>query len=161
MAKVSAGLVMYRRRGGRAEILLIHPGGPYWRGKDLGAWSIPKGEIESGEDALYAAKREFEEETGLRPEGEFYPLKPVKLRSRKTIFAWFFQGDFDPATLNSVTFPMEWPPRSGRMEEFPEADGAQWFTLEEGKLRISAGQRSFVEELESALQASSGHPQMD
>ncbi len=124
MSKRSAGLLMYRRAGADVEVLLIHPGGPYWQNKDEGAWSIPKGEIEEGEDPRDAAKREFEEETGLRPQGVFHALKPVRLKSGKTVQAWFFEGDWDPVKLQSTTFEMEWPPRSGKRQEYPEADRA-------------------------------------
>jgi predicted NUDIX family NTP pyrophosphohydrolase len=148
MAKQSAGLVMYRRRGRGAEVLLVHPGGPYWAGKDVGAWSIPKGEIEQGEDALAAARREFGEEPGFTPEGDqFRPLAPIRLKSGKTVRAWAFEGDCDPLAAKSIAFSMEWPPRSGRMQEFPEADRAEWFGLEEAAQRIHPGQRGFIEEM--------------
>ncbi len=146
MVKQSAGLLMYRRRTGSWEVLLVHPGGPFWARKDKGAWTIPKGEIEEGEHAFTAAKREFEEETGCRPEGEFHALSPVRLKSRKTVWAWAFEGDFDPAMLISMHFTVEWPPHSGRVREFPEADAAGWFSLEEAKEKIQAGQMGFIEE---------------
>ncbi len=120
---------MYRLKEGSAEVLLIHPGGPYWTKKDDGAWSIPKGEIEEGEDPIRAAKREFEEETGLSPEGTFRPLRPVRLKSGKIVYAWAFEGDWDARALKSLNFTMEWPPRSGKAQEFPEADRADWFDL--------------------------------
>ena len=147
-AKRSAGLLMYRVKESGAEVLLIHPGGPYWTKKDEGAWSIPKGEIEEGEDPFLAAKREFEEETGLSPEGAFRPLKPVRLKSGKTVDAWVFEGDWDAGSLKSSTFAMEWPPRSGKVQEFPEADRADWFAPGVAKKKIQEGQRGFIEEFE-------------
>ncbi len=151
-AKRSAGLLMYRLKEGATEVLLIHPGGPYWTKKDDGAWSIPKGEIEEGEDPIRAAKREFEEETGLAPEGTFRPLRPVKLKSGKTVHAWVFEGDWDARGLKSSTFTMEWPPRSGKVQEFPEADRADWFALGVAKEKIQDGQRAFIEEFEHMTQ---------
>ena len=148
MAKQSAGLLMYRLTGGRVEVLLAHPGGPYWAKKDEGAWTIPKGEIEEGEGPIDAAKREFEEETGLRPVGLFRFLHPVRLKSGKIVHAWAFEGTWDAGRLKSVPFTMEWPPRSGRKQEFPEADRAAWFTLDEAKKKIQAGQLPFIEEFE-------------
>ena len=156
MAKQSAGLLMYRQRVGLWEVLLVHPGGPFWTRKDKGAWTIPKGEIEEGEDAFAAALREFEEETGCKPEGEFRPLSPVRLKSRKTVHAWAFGGDWDPERLTSMTFTVEWPPRSGNIREYPEADGAAWFGLEEAKEKIQAGQMGFIEEFEQMV--GNGHP---
>ena len=139
---------MYRLREGAAEVLLIHPGGPYWTKKDQGAWSIPKGEIEEGEEPLGAARREFEEETGFSPKGDFRPLKPVRLKSGKIVHAWVFEGDWDARVLKSSTFTMEWPPRSGRVQEFPEADRAGWFALGVAREKIQEGQRGFLEEFE-------------
>jgi predicted NUDIX family NTP pyrophosphohydrolase len=151
MAKRSAGLLMYRRGPEGPELLLVHPGGPYWTGKDRGAWSIPKGEIEEGEDPFAAALREFEEETGKRPAGDFRPLNPVVLKSRKTVYAWAFEGDFDPAGLVSSTFTTEWPPRSGRQREFPEVDRAGWFGVQQAREKIQSGQLPFIEELAAML----------
>ena len=142
---------MYRFRGGVLEVFLVHPGGPYWAKKDLGAWSLPKGEYTPDEDALAAARREFTEETGFPAEGEFLPLTPLKQPSGKIIAAWAFQGDCDPGGIKSNTFSLEWPPRSGRQEEFPEIDRAGWFTLEEAKVKIIKGQMGFLEELEKIL----------
>ena len=139
---------MYRLTEGTAEVLLVHPGGPYWARKDAGAWTIPKGEIEEGEDSFDAAKREFEEETGLSPEGLFRPLNPVRLKSGKTVYAWAFEGDWDARGLTSSTFTMEWPPRFGKVQEFPEADRAGWFSIETAKEKIQDGQRGFIEEFE-------------
>jgi predicted NUDIX family NTP pyrophosphohydrolase len=151
MAKQSAGLVMYRFGDSGIDVLLLHPGGPYWARKDDGAWTIPKGEIEENEEPQNAAKREFEEETGLQPRGDFYPLRPVRLKSGKTVHAWAFEGDWDARALKSASFTMEWPPRSGRVQEFPEADEAEWFTLARAKEKIQSGQLGFLEELEVLL----------
>jgi predicted NUDIX family NTP pyrophosphohydrolase len=151
MAKQSAGLLMYRRRQGVAQVLLVHPGGPFWAKKDRGAWTIPKGEIEQGEDAFAAARREFEEETGFRSEGDFLPLNPVSLKSRKTVYAWAFEGDCDPGTLRSATFTMKWPPHLGKEQEFPEVDRAEWLSLNEAKEKIQAGQMSFIKQFEQIM----------
>jgi predicted NUDIX family NTP pyrophosphohydrolase len=152
MLKQSAGLAMYRLRGGKIELLLIHPGGPFWTKKDSGSWTIPKGEIEQLEEPFQAARREFEEETGLKPpETGFTPMQPVRLRSRKTVYAWFFEGDWDTSKLNSILFALEWPPRSGVFRDYPEADRAEWFSLSEAKEKIQPGQLPFVEEIERAL----------
>src|ERR1700732_2419849 len=124
MAKTSAGLLMYRERNGQMEVLLVHLGGPFWKNKDRGAWFVPKGEINAGEDLLEAAKREFQEETGLVPRGELLSLGRVKHQTRKTGPAWAFAGNCDPSSLKSNTFEMEWPPKSGRMSPFPEIDRA-------------------------------------
>ncbi len=136
MAKTSAGLVMYRIRDGRLQVLLVHPGGPYWRRKDTGAWFIPKGELIVGEDAFTAAIREFKEETSIEPEGPFVALGSVKQTSGKIVHAWGFEGDCDTEAIKSNTFSIEWPPRSGRMQEFPEIDRAAFFLLEEARAVI-------------------------
>ncbi len=138
---------MYRNRGGALEFLLVHPGGPLWAKKDLGMWSIPKGELGRDEDPLDAAKREFHEETGLTASGQFIPLASVKLKSGKVIQAWAFEGDCDPTAIRSNTFSMEWPPRSGKQQEFPEVDRAAWFDIEESKKKINQGQVGLLEEL--------------
>jgi predicted NUDIX family NTP pyrophosphohydrolase len=151
MAKASAGLVMYRVRGAHLEVLLVHPGGPLWAKKDLGAWSIPKGEVSLGDDELSTAKREFEEETGLHPQGEFLPLGKITQKSGKTVRAWAFAGDCDPAALRSNTFSMEWPPHSGKKQEFPEIDRAAFFSLAEAKERINPAQIGLLEELARRL----------
>jgi len=136
MAKKSAGLVMYRIRGGALEVLLVHLGGPFWAKKDAGAWFIPKGEIEPGEDELAAAQREFEEETGFKPSRPFIALGSVKQKGGKVVTAWAFEGDCDSAALKSNTFKMEWPPRSGKQREFPEVDRAAFFTIEAAREKI-------------------------
>lgn len=156
MAKISAGLVMYRTRRGELEALLVHPGGPFWAKKDDGAWFIPKGELNPGEEPLAGAKREFAEETGLTPHGPFLPLGSVKQKSGKTIFAWAFAGDCDPATIQSNTFTMEWPPRSGRMREFPEIDRAAFFTLAQAARKMHPVELTFLERLKQIISESSG-----
>jgi len=131
MAKTSAGLLMYRVREGELQVLLVHPGGPFWKNKDHGAWMIPKGEVTEEEDLLEAAKREFREETGFGAEGTFVPLGSVKHRSGKVVHAWAFEGDLDPNAIRSNVFKMEWPPKSGQQREFPEIDKAAFFSIEE------------------------------
>ncbi len=147
MVKTSAGLLMYRKKGEVLELLLVHPGGPFWAKKDLGMWSIPKGELGPDENPLKAAKREFHEETGFIASGQFIPLAPVKLKSGKAIQAWAFEGDCDPSAARSNTFSMEWPPRSGKQQEFLELDRAAWFDFEEAKKKINQGQVGLLEEL--------------
>jgi predicted NUDIX family NTP pyrophosphohydrolase len=151
MPKRSAGILLYRRRGGAIELLLVHPGGPFWARKDAGAWSIPKGEYSAPEDALTVARRELEEETGLAARGDFLPLGEVVQPGRKIVSAWALEGDFDPAALRSNTFELEWPPRSGRRQTFPEVDRAQWFSPEEAREKILPGQIAFIRRLLDAL----------
>lgn len=151
MSRLSAGLLLYRRRGGVLEVFLVHPGGPFWAGKDAGAWSIPKGEFSPGEEPLAAARREFGEETGFTAAGEFLPLTPLKQPSGKLIQAWAVAGDCDPGAIRSNTFTLEWPPRSGRRQEFPEVDRADWFTLAGAREKIIKGQAGFLEELREIL----------
>ena len=148
MPKESAGLLMYRVRGGELEVLLVHPGGPFWKNKDAGAWSIPKGEIQGDEPALEAARREFTEELGVVPQGNFIPLRAIVQKGGKRVQVWAFEGDCDPTTVKSNTFQMEWPPRSGRQQEFPEIDRAAFFSVEEAKLKINPAQIACVEELQ-------------
>ncbi len=138
---------MYRRHGEELEVFLVHPGGPYWAHKHDGSWSIPKGEFTT-EEALQAAIREFIEETGFAPEGEFRPLAPVVQPNAKVVYAWAFEGDCDPARLHSNTFPLEWPPHSGVVEHFPEVDRAAWFTLEQARRKILRGQLPLLAQLE-------------
>ncbi len=142
---------MFRRRGGIVEVLLAHPGGPFWAKKDLGAWSIPKGEFDPNEDPLEAAKREFEEETGLPASGQFIPLAPIKQPGGKIVYAWAFEGDCDVSAIISNTFSIEWPPRSGRQQSFPEIDRAQWFSFDAAREKITKGQSGFIEELQRIL----------
>jgi predicted NUDIX family NTP pyrophosphohydrolase len=144
---------MFRRCHSKLEVLLVHPGGPYWRKKDLGSWSIPKGEYAEGETALAAAMREFEEETGIKPSGEFVPLDDIRQPSGKIITAWAFEGDCSPAEIRSNLFSMEWPPKSGKTREFPEIDRASWFSLEDAKARILKGQVGFLDRLISRVQS--------
>jgi predicted NUDIX family NTP pyrophosphohydrolase len=147
MLKRSAGLLMYRRRNGALEAFLVHPGGPLWAKKDLGVWTIPKGQYLANEEPLEAAKREFEEETGFSPQGEFIELGELKQASGKIVSAWAFEGDCDPERLKSNTFTMEWPPRSGLQIEAPEIDRGGWFGLEEARLRLLPGQLAFLDRL--------------
>ncbi len=150
MAKRSAGIILYRRRAGGLEVLLVHPGGPFWAAKDAGAWSIPKGEHDAGEDALACARREFEEETGEAPAaGELTDLGTVRQKSGKVVQAWALEGDLDAAAIRSNTFTMVWPPRSGREQEFPEVDRAEWFALAEARERINPAQSAFLDRLVS------------
>lgn len=151
MTKRSAGILMYRGEGQSLELLLVHPGGPFWAKKDLGAWSIPKGEHEPGEDPLQAALREFAEELGpalpaTGPEG-FIALGEVAQPSGKVITAWAIEGDLDTRQLKSELFELEWPPRSGRMQSFPEVDHVEWFTPEEASVKILPGQIPFIDRL--------------
>jgi predicted NUDIX family NTP pyrophosphohydrolase len=147
----SAGLLLHRVSGGVHEVLLVHPGGPFWAKKDEGAWSIPKGEFEAGEDPLAAAKRELEEETGIVARGECVPLGSLRQKSGKVVHAWALEQDADAGTIRSNTFTLEWPPSSGRMQEFPEVDRAAWFDLPTARLKILAGQRELVERLAARL----------
>ena len=153
--KKSAGILLFREISGRLEVLLVHPGGPFWSKKDEGAWSIPKGEFEEDETPLEAARREFEEEMGSPVQGEAIPLSQLKQPSGKIIHAWAVRGDFNPALLRSNTFPLEWPPKSGRMQEFPEVDRAGWFTIETANQKILNGQAAFLEQLQEILGMSS------
>ncbi|MBU5612802.1 NUDIX domain-containing protein [Geomonas azotofigens] len=152
MPKQSAGLIMYRVMNGEPELLLVHPGGPFWAQKDLGAWSIPKGEYLPGEDPFQVARREFREETGLAPEGEFQELSEIRQAGGKRVKAWAFAGDWDPAGLTSNSFTMEWPPRSGRQAEFPEVDRAAWFTVAQARERILPSQIPLIDQVTSLLQ---------
>jgi len=159
MAARSAGLLMYRRRHGLLEVLLVHPGGPFWARRDEGAWTFPKGEYDpEAEDALDAAKREFTEETGFAPGSSHTPLGEVRQRSGKLVCAWAFEGDGDPASLASNHFELEWPPRSGRMQRYPEADRAAWFDAAEARVRILPGLVAFIDRLEASLRPGSAQP---
>lgn len=147
----SAGLLMFRRKGDAVEVLLAHPGGPFWSRRDAAAWTLPKGEIGPGEEALAAARREFAEETGFASAPPFVPLGELKQKSGKRISAWAFEGDADPARLESNEFEMEWPPRSGRTRRFPEIDRVEWFGLDAARAKLIAGQAPFIDALEAWL----------
>ncbi len=147
MPKESAGLLMYRVKNGELEFLLAHPGGPLWKNKDAGAWTIPKGELRPGEDPLTAARREFEEELGFKPQGDFIALPSITQKSGKLVHAWAFAGDCDPSQIRSNTFTMEWPPRSGRVSAFPEVDQAAFFTLDQARQKLNPAQIPLLEAL--------------
>jgi predicted NUDIX family NTP pyrophosphohydrolase len=150
----SAGLLLYRETDGRIEVLLAHPGGPFWARKDEGAWTIPKGAIDSGEEPIEAARREFEEEMGSLPTGDPARLDPVKQPGGKVVHAFAMRGDFDVSLLKSNTFTMEWPPRSGNFGSFPEVDRAAWFPLPDARRKILRGQSPFLSQLEELLEVS-------
>jgi len=152
MTVESAGLVLYRVRDGKTEVLLVHPGGPFWKRRDEGAWSIPKGEMGPGESRLDVARREFQEELGVPlPEGEVLPLGSVRQAGGKVVHAWAAPGDLDVSRVSSSTFAIEWPPRSGRTQEFPEVDKAAWFDLDAARRVILAAQGAFLDRLEAQL----------
>jgi predicted NUDIX family NTP pyrophosphohydrolase len=147
MTGESFGILLYRWRQGEPQVFLVHMGGPYWSGRDAGAWTIPKGERELEEDALAAARREYLEETGQPVGGAFLPLTPIKQRSGKTVTAWAVEGEFEPLELRSNLFSLEWPPRSGKVQQFPEVDRAAWFTPAEARTKMIEGQASLVDQL--------------
>ncbi|MEO8337063.1 MAG: NUDIX domain-containing protein [bacterium] len=147
MPKRSAGVLLFRRSPTGLEVLLVHPGGPFWARKDAASWSIPKGEISDGEDPLTAAKREFAEETGHAVDGDYIALEPVKLPSGKVVHAWVLEGDCDATQIISNNFTMEWPPKSGRQAEFPEVDRAGWFGIDAAREKLSKGQVSLLDQL--------------
>jgi predicted NUDIX family NTP pyrophosphohydrolase len=155
VAKQSAGILLFRNREGALEVLLVHPGGPYWAKKDVGAWSIPKGEYQPGEDPETAAHRELAEETGWTVTGDALELEAVKQDGGKTVRAWALEASVDPESLASNTFSMEWPPRSGQHRDFPEVDRAAWFGMDEARRRILGGQLPLLDDLELKLRASS------
>ena len=141
----SAGLLLYRVRDAAIEVLLVHPGGPFWTRRDEGAWTIPKGEFDASvETALAAARREFREETGSDVDGRFHALQPIRQASGKRVHAFAIEADFDPAALSSNTFELEWPPRSGRLQRFPEVDRAAWFMLGPAALKLNPAQRAWL-----------------
>lgn len=152
MPRLSAGLVMYRIKDGAFQVLLAHPGGPFFQKKDAGAWSIPKGEPHADEDLLITAQREFEEETGVKAQGPFIALMPIKQKGGKIVHAWAFEGDCDLAGIRSNTFTMEWPPGSGQQQEFPEINRADWFDLTTARKKIKAGQEGLIDELETIVE---------
>ena len=147
MARKSAGLLLFRRTPAGVEVLLVHPGGPLWAKKDEGAWSIPKGEIDADEAPLAAARREFEEELGSPVSGQFIALAPIRQASGKVVHAWAVEADFDPATFTSGMFSMEWPPRSGQQQEFPEVDRAEWFSIDNARRKINKAQSELLDQL--------------
>jgi predicted NUDIX family NTP pyrophosphohydrolase len=152
MPQRSAGILLHRRRGGEPEVLLVHPGGPLWARRDLGAWSIPKGEYEPGDDPLEAARREFEEELGVAPpEGPARDLGEIRQRSGKLVRAWALAGDLDERSIISNTFELEWPSRSGRMIEAPEVDRAEWFTLPRARNKINPAQAELLDRFAAAI----------
>lgn len=152
MPKTSAGILMYRKKNRELEVLLVHPGGPFWVKKDLGAWSIPKGEF-LDENPFEAAKREFKEETGLEPPTSGYiSLNPIQQKSGKFVHAWAVGGDLDPNSIKSSTLFLEWPPRSGKIREFPEVDRAEWFTIPEAQKKVNTGQLPLLKELIERLE---------
>lgn len=150
MGKQSAGILLYRIKS-EPEVFLVHPGGPFFARKDLGVWSIPKGEFDHTETAMDAAKREFEEETGKVLDGEFVQLKPVTQKSGKVVHAWAIEGDIDAENIVSNTFEMVWPPNSGKMKEFPENDKGGWFTIDEAKIKINERQIPLLNELNTII----------
>lgn len=151
MPAYSAGILLYRLQNNELQVFLVHPGGPFWKNKDEGAWSVPKGEYAAGDNPLDAAKREFYEETGQNIDGQFSPLQPVKLKSGKTVNAWAVEGDIDPTEIKSNFFEIEWPPRSGKKQEFPEVDRGEWFNLDEARIKINPAQIKLIEELAAKL----------
>jgi predicted NUDIX family NTP pyrophosphohydrolase len=152
MGKKAAGILLYRKRGSSLEVFLIHPGGPFWAKKDENSWSIPKGEFLENEDPLTAAKREFKEETGFSVEGPFVSIGSIKQSSGKVVQAWACEGDLDASAIQSNSFRLEWPPRSGKFQDFPEADRAEWFSLIMARKKILKVQMPFLEKLERLLQ---------
>jgi len=154
--KQAAGLLLFRAHLGTLEVLLVHPGGPLWARKDEGAWSIPKGEVEPNEDALAAARREVEEETGARPSGSFIALSPVRQTGGKIVHVWAIESDFDPASLKSNLFEMEWPPKSGNRRSFPEVDRAAWFDLETAGRKILPSQAIVLQHLQDRIRETVG-----
>jgi predicted NUDIX family NTP pyrophosphohydrolase len=149
--RMSAGIMLYKKKGGRIEIFLVHPGGPFWKGKNEGAWSIPKGEFTEEEEPLAAAIREFEEETGKKIKGNFLPLTPIRQKAGKLVHAWAIEGDIDPEKIVSNTYQQEWPYKSGKWQSFPEVDKASWFSVEDAKQMINPAQAAFIDELMTML----------
>lgn len=145
--KKSAGILLYRFIANETQFFLVHPGGPFWKNKDAGAWTIPKGELENDEEGLATAKREFKEETGIDINGNFLPLTPIKQKAGKMVYAWAIEGNIDADIITSNTFKMQWPPKSGKFIDVPEVDKAGWFSAEEAKQKISTGQIPLIDEL--------------
>ena len=155
---ISAGLLLYRRKENRLEVLLAHPGGPFWARRDEGAWTLPKGLVNGGEDLLAAACRELEEETGIRPAGPFVSLGEVRQKAGKRILAWACEGDADPSHLKSNLTRMEWPRGSGRWITFPEVDRCDWFAPQEARVKLNPAQAAFIDRLEAALEMPTTNP---
>jgi predicted NUDIX family NTP pyrophosphohydrolase len=151
MARKSAGLLMYRRRAGQVEVLLVHPGGPFWAQKDEGAWSIPKGEFTDEESPLEAARREFQEETGFAPSGVFHPLAPIKQAGGKMVHAWAVEGNLDADAVHSNTYKLQWPPHSGQWRDYPEVDRAAWLPLPQARIKLLKSQLPLLDQLEHLL----------
>jgi predicted NUDIX family NTP pyrophosphohydrolase len=151
MAKLSAGLLLFRRIDRHLELFLVHPGGPFWARKDDGAWSLPKGEYDQEEDALLAARREFHEETGISVDGEFLPLGEIKQSGGKLVTAWAIEGEIDSNAVKSNLFSMEWPPKSGQIQQFPEVDRAAWFPVSIARVKLLKAQVAFIDRLEEKL----------
>lgn len=151
MPRKSAGILVFKKIKDGLGILLVHPGGPFWSKKDLNSWSVPKGEFDEDEEAFDAARREFKEETGFLPEGEFIRLEPVKQAGGKLVYTWAVEGDIDVSMIKSNLFKMEWPPKSGKFKEFPEIDRAEWFPIETAKTKIIKGQIPILENLEKLI----------
>jgi len=149
--KQSAGILLYRRQGSILQVFLVHPGGPFWKNRDAGSWTIPKGEFKNDEPALDAAVREFREETGVTLKGHFQALSPIRQKGGKRVYAWAIAGDLDPAKLVSNTFELEWPRKSGKSSTFPEVDRGAWFSLADARLQINPAQIPFLEELEETV----------
>jgi predicted NUDIX family NTP pyrophosphohydrolase len=158
MAAKSAGILVYRRAPDGLQVFLVHPGGPFWAKKDLGAWSIPKGEFEEAEDGLTAARREFLEEIGQEIDGKFIELTPIRQPGRKMVYAWAIEGDVDADNVKSNEFELEWPPKSGRKQRFPEVDRGAWFALDEARSRIMTAQQPLLEELAVLLGTEDSSP---
>lgn len=150
-SKQSAGILLFRKNVGDLEVFLVHPGGPFWKNKDEGVWSIPKGELNENEESLPAAIREFFEETGVLLSGDFIPLNPVRLKSGKKVFAWALEKDIDSENILSNNFEIEWPPKSGKMQSFPEVDRGEWLTVSEAKKKINTGQTAFITQLKNKI----------
>lgn len=151
MAAISAGILLFKKEKGTSWFFLVHPGGPYWKGKETGAWSIPKGLVDPGEDPMAAAVREFREETGITLAGKYIPLTPLKQKSGKLVMAWALEQDVDEKNIKSNFFEMEWPPGSGKKEKFPEIDKGSWFNKDAAKKMILPGQMAFIDELATKI----------
>jgi predicted NUDIX family NTP pyrophosphohydrolase len=156
MPKISAGILMYRRQNGQLQVLLVHPGGPFWKNKDAGAWTIPKGEVADGEKPIETATREFEEETGSKPTGKLIELQSITQKGGKVVHAWAVEGDLDTSAVKSNTFKIEWPPKSGKVAEFPEIDRAEFFDVATAIVKINPAQASFIGELQALLKSAGG-----